>query len=66
MPILGAATSRKRAHRANMAADHPVLYAGWTLWGNVKTGVRNLVDHFAQQSKGLERRIIPFARSSDT
>ena len=44
------------------AKKRPISFFGLKVGSGVKKGLRNAVDHFAQQSKGLERRVIPFGR----
>jgi hypothetical protein len=42
------------------AQQHPLRFRLFSFRKDLKKGLRNATDHFKQQSKGLERRVIPF------
>jgi glycosyl transferase family 25 len=42
------------------AKQHPIRFAIASAWRDLTHGLRNVFDHLAQQSKGLERRVIVF------
>lgn len=44
------------------AQKHPIRFFMFRFGLGLKKGLRNAIDHFAQQSKGLERKVIPFGR----
>lgn len=46
------------------AEQHPIRFFLFRLSNVLRHGLRNAVDHFAQQRNGLERRVIPFARAA--
>lgn len=43
------------------AQRHPIRYRAQRIAQGAKRGLRNAIDHFAQQKKGLERRLVPLA-----
>ncbi|MCR6634601.1 hypothetical protein [Devosia sp.] len=43
------------------AQRHPIRYRAQRIAKGARRGLRNAIDHFAQQKKGLERRLIPLA-----
>lgn len=42
------------------ALKHPIRARSRKAWRTLKSSLRNVSDHFAQRSKGLERKVIPF------
>ncbi len=46
--------------RHQFAEEHPIRFFAFKFGKGLRKGLRNAADHFAQQKKGLERRVIPF------